>query len=689
MTRQQLTYLSTLMIASSMLAASLCQAQSQHRSMYASGLQTFNSQRALSPTGSLTTATLHEHGHTHASPAESPSVSTIKAPTIFLDKSEAIVWYQLNRLETAELLAIPRDPHNELYQPVYSAILMRENVSPNILKEALTALTTFHQSNEVEEILNTMQTLAKQSSKQKSTASSSLANLLLTQPVEALRANADRLKTVVQNTDPNSIDSQTKASAYAALVLCLPVDVVWNLPQEKGKSQIDLLEGLKQISDLKILQSYRPGVYQLLNESKNESVVIAAMSVAPKFPENAQEFFLTLASKYQESRYEVAAVDAMLRLHESPWPLDVVTDLAQRVVSNAEKTPPSKRTTPQFLNSMQLADKLLTRMPLETARQFRSRLREIAVRVVQIRTVEEEMRYDTPYFAVQAGRDVQVVLINEDLMPHNLVITTPGNLKLVAEEGAALGPVPGFQKKLYVPQSPEVLHATHMIDAHQQGVLTFKAPTQTGEYPYVCTFPRHWMRMYGVMVVVDDLDAFLAHPVTPKDPIGSNRSFVKNWSVDDFKNTLDQGLLGRSPEIGHKLFVEASCAQCHQVQGVGGKVGPELDTLLTRWKGDRLGVLREILDPSHKIDDKYLVKVVITSSGNVFTGIVVSEDKNTLSLLDNPEATSPRVINKRDIEEMSVTTTSLMPKALLDRFTEDEIYEVLSYIESIQSQPVP
>ena len=114
-----------------------------------------------------------------------------------------------------------------------------------------------------------------------------------------------------------------------------------------------------------------------------------------------------------------------------------------------------------------------------------------------------------------------------------------------------------------------------MVQSHQQARLTFTAPTEPGEYPYVCTFPRHWMRMYGVMVVVDDLDAWLQNPTEPKDPIGSNRSFVKAWSIDDFTADIANGLRGRTPEIGHRLFTEATCAQCHKVKGRGGAVGAD------------------------------------------------------------------------------------------------------------------
>ncbi|HIK90953.1 MAG TPA: c-type cytochrome, partial [Planctomycetes bacterium] len=281
---------------------------------------------------------------------------------------------------------------------------------------------------------------------------------------------------------------------------------------------------------------------------------------------------------------------------------------------------------------------------------------------------------------VEAGRSVQVVLENEDLMPHNLVITRTGKLKEVALAGAELGTTPGLDGKLYVPDSPDVLFSTGMVNAGKREVLTFTAPTEPGEYPYVCSFPRHWMRMYGVMVVVPDLDAWQRNPTTPKDPLGNNRSFVKNWKQADFDtDKLADSLRGRSPLIGAKLFKDATCLGCHKMKGEGGAVGPDLTDVLKRWKGDRYGILREIIDPSYKIDPKYAVKIVIDVNGLTTSGIVTAEDSKSISILVNPEVPKPKVILKDNIEEIIPSTTSMMPKALLDKFTTDEIMEILSY----------
>ncbi|HUG17970.1 MAG TPA: c-type cytochrome, partial [Planctomycetaceae bacterium] len=152
-----------------------------------------------------------------------------------------------------------------------------------------------------------------------------------------------------------------------------------------------------------------------------------------------------------------------------------------------------------------------------------------------------------------------------------------------------------------------------------------------------------------------------------------------------FQEGLDEGLRGRTPEIGAKLFKEATCALCHKVKEEGGAVGPELTDSFKRWKGDRLAVLREILDPSHRIDPKYAMQVIVTDQGKVVTDIVQAEDAQTISILDNPEAKEPTVVKRSEIEEIVKTSKSMMPKALLDRFSKDEILEILAFLEGLST----
>ncbi|WP_175455256.1 PVC-type heme-binding CxxCH protein [Pricia antarctica] len=123
-------------------------------------------------------------------------------------------------------------------------------------------------------------------------------------------------------------------------------------------------------------------------------------------------------------------------------------------------------------------------------------------KVVLIKTVKNEMKYDVTEFVVQAGQSVELVLENVDFMQHNLVIVQKGAKDKVGAAADKLAADPNGAEQQYVPRMGEVLHATALIDPQQKATLRFTAPTEPGEYPFICTFPGHWRIMQGVMKVV-------------------------------------------------------------------------------------------------------------------------------------------------------------------------------------------
>ncbi|MDA7909088.1 c-type cytochrome, partial [bacterium] len=439
------------------------------------------------------------------------------------------------------------------------------------------------------------------------------------------------------------------------------------------------------IPSQEIRNSLSERVIDALGEQNRVDVRLAAVKAMGTINTDLSNKFIVTAPLVKNPDLRESAVQVLLKIPRKNRDAAVAEQLATYLVKFAEDTPPADRTSDAFVEAMQLADQTLGLLPSEMSDRYRKRLGDVTVRVILIHTVEEEMRYDVPWFAVQAGTDIQIILKNEDLMAHNLVITMPEALQTVALQAAAEGPTIGPSGKQYVPDSSDVLFGTEMVSAETQTRVTFRAPSTPGEYPYVCTFPGHWMRMYGVMVVVDNLGEFQRNPVEPKDPVGSNRPLVQAWKVEDLNNKIEMGLRGRSFEIGKKIFNEATCAQCHKVGQEGKAVGPDLTDLWSRWKGDAAGVLREIIEPSHKIEAKYIVRKVITLDGDVISGIVVAEDKETISILPNPESPEPTVIAQEDIDDMIKSSVSIMPKGLMDRFTEDEIFELLSYLRSLNS----
>lgn len=603
-----------------------------------------------------------------------------KPPRIFLDKSERVVMFQLNRLSNEQLLLVPRATDDPKYRPVFAAILSRPGLARQERQQAALGLSVINETSPATELLAAIAAF-DESDKQQQEVGRQLAAMLMSQSKKDL---AGQEAALVEATVASA--SMLRSVGFAALIAADRSDRSWELAQATPQSKLDYLRAISLLPDPQLRASQRSHVIELFKAGQSEEQQRAAIRALRSIPVDQADTFQRVAKTIAQKPLVAEAVATLLKIPKGDRTPSVAQQVVAELMKQAEATPAAERTKPAFLNAMQLVDQLIGLMPVEMARDVRKRLSEISVRVVQIHAVEEEMRYDIPYFAVQAGSDVQVVLVNEDLMPHNLVITTPGDLKEVAELGSAMDASAGPSGKMHVPDSEKVLFSTSMVGAHQREAITFTAPQQPGEYPYVCTFPRHWMRMYGVMVVVEDLDLWLKNPVEPEDPIGNDRAFVKSWSVGDFEQDLDLALRGRSPEIGKRIFTEASCAQCHKMHGEGGAVGPDLTDVVERWKGDRLGVLQEILDPSHKIDPKYVVHVVLTLDGKAISGIVVAEDKKTISVLANPESKDPTVIDRDDIDLINKSSQSMMPKALLDRFTQDEIYELMSYLEAEASK---
>ncbi len=612
-----------------------------------------------------------QHDHHSDASEEKP-----KPPRVFLDKSPRIVEYQLKRLSNDQLLLIETDTGDAKFDPVFMAILTRAGMARSHRDEALAALVELRRTDPVAVLAEALGKVDGSGEAARQTRQT-LARMLLSQPPGVLAAAAATLEPML-----GADDAFVSGVAYAASIVSGRPIQAWEHAASQGRLPL-LLASVSLVDDARHLQPLFDRVVEAATGGP-AGVRAAAILALKHIPGDNRLKFRLAASAIENGDLRNAAVQTLLAVPPADRDPELSLRLVDWLVGYAERTPAADRTRESFLDAMQLVERLLPAIPAETAAAYRQRLRETVVRVVRIRTVEEEMRYDTPYFAVEAGRPVQVVLVNEDLMPHNLVVTVPEALKEVAELGLQVGPNGGKDGKPYVPDTEKVLFATSMVPAHEQEVLTFTAPETPGEYPYVCTFPRHWMRMYGVMVVVEDLDAWLRNPVEPKDPVGSNRAFVKSWTIDDFQD-LETGLRGRSMQIGEKLFVEATCAQCHRLGAVGvGNVGPELSGVFAKFKGEARTVLQEILDPSHRIEDKYAVHMILDADGKTHTGLVVGEDQDTVRLLENPESTEPILIAKDDIEERVKTSNSMMPKGLLDRFSQDEVLEILAFIQAHQ-----
>ena len=119
---------------------------------------------------------------------------------------------------------------------------------------------------------------------------------------------------------------------------------------------------------------------------------------------------------------------------------------------------------------------------------------------IVIRTVTEEMRYDKPTFQVKPGEKVKIWFQNDDFMPHNLVIGTPGSFDEIGAAADALG-ADGFNVQ-FIPESDKILQHTDLLQHEGWQVLEFTAPEEPGVYDVLCTFPGHRHTMNAKMWVI-------------------------------------------------------------------------------------------------------------------------------------------------------------------------------------------
>lgn len=102
---------------------------------------------------------------------------------------------------------------------------------------------------------------------------------------------------------------------------------------------------------------------------------------------------------------------------------------------------------------------------------------------------------------VRAGESVQFTLVNPDVVPHNWVLVRPGTLKAVGEASNRLVADPEAFARHYVPRSADVLVYTDIVAQRSEFTISFQAPQTPGVFPYLCTFPGHWMVMNGELIV--------------------------------------------------------------------------------------------------------------------------------------------------------------------------------------------
>ena len=152
-----------------------------------------------------------------------------------------------------------------------------------------------------------------------------------------------------------------------------------------------------------------------------------------------------------------------------------------------------------------------------------------------------------------------------------------------------------------------------------------------------------------------------------------------------------EALAGGNAARGRKLFELPllSCTSCHAVDGVKGAStsvkGPNLSALAAGVPTNI--IIESVLWPDRQIKEGYLATTVVTKDWKVLSGLVHSEDKKTLRLLDLASGkittTQAGSILKRS------RGGTVMPPGLTASLTRAELRDLIKYLSTLKTGGQP
>jgi putative membrane-bound dehydrogenase-like protein len=129
------------------------------------------------------------------------------------------------------------------------------------------------------------------------------------------------------------------------------------------------------------------------------------------------------------------------------------------------------------------------------------------------------------------------------------------------------------------------------------------------------------------------------------------------------------------PVRGKQVFVDATCADCHRLEGVGHEMAADLRTLVDKSPG---ALLIAVIDPNRAVEAKYLEYTAITVEGLIRSGVLVEETSSSITLAD---AGGKRyTILRRDLEQLVNTGRSRMPEKLEAKLTLQQMADLFGFL---------
>ncbi|MFC5409990.1 PVC-type heme-binding CxxCH protein [Larkinella bovis] len=361
--------------------------------------------------------------------------------------------FLLSLATAQELVALPQT------SDVLTAMLTRPDIDPAQKQDAVSKLAKEQKTGTIAVLLTAIREEERSRKTGQPTATQNeLIRLLLgSNPTELKQQEAAFTQLISQDTS-----RIMQATAVAALITATQSDQSLLMASQKNPD------------------AYLTGIALLTNPSLKASFYGKIKELAARTPATAYPLLMQISLE-NESK----------------------TESINHLLASMTRLPESLQHSEGFAKALRTMKSRINTVPQSNRQAVLSLLETMGSIELKLVAVEAKMAFDKKELTVPAGRAVTLVFENPDLMPHNVVIVKPGTAEKVGEAADAMATLKDGFEKHFVPSTPDVLFATPLVNAGKSFRLDFKAPTQPGAYPFICSFPGHWRVMQGILTVTD------------------------------------------------------------------------------------------------------------------------------------------------------------------------------------------
>jgi putative heme-binding domain-containing protein len=155
------------------------------------------------------------------------------------------------------------------------------------------------------------------------------------------------------------------------------------------------------------------------------------------------------------------------------------------------------------------------------------------------------------------------------------------------------------------------------------------------------------------------------------------------WQILAYLRTIAQATPTDAPrgnaENGQRVF-RANCASCHRVNGVGGRLGPDLSRIGTG--RTRAAIVQQIRGAVEDFRPGYEPVTLTTSEGQPIRGVKKNEDLFSVQIMDTRERIQG--YEKAKMKEVANDMKSAMPPFGADRLSESDLDDVVRYLQTLR-----